>query len=66
MKVLNEISAEMLTKTAKKWAKLVLPPPGKDKELDELLEETFIGGFIAGAIQIRDVVERAEKDFYGL
>lgn len=59
MDILNKISADKLTEIAEKWADATLPTM-RDDDLSELIRESFINGFFAGAIQIRDIVEKAE------
>lgn len=59
MDILNKISADKLTEIAGKWADATLPFMS-DEDLNGLMRDSFINGFLAGAIQIRDIVEKAE------
>lgn len=56
MDILNQITSDDLQEMGRKWAEHMLGDFSSD-ELKEFAYETFINGFLAGAIQIRAIVE---------
>ena len=56
MKILEQITSDDLQEMGRKWAEHMLGDFASD-ELKEFAYETFINGFLAGAIQLRAIIE---------
>ena len=56
MHILNQITSDDLQEMGRKWADHMFGDFSND-ELKEFAYETFINGFLAGAIQIRAIIE---------
>ena len=57
MSILNEITSDDLQAVGYKWAETMLGSDWSDDMLKRFAYETFVNGFIAGAVQIRAVIE---------
>lgn len=61
MDILNKITSDDLQEMGRKWADHMFGDFASD-ELKEFAYDTFINGFMAGAIQIRAIIEEFENE----
>lgn len=61
MEVLNKITSDDLETMGYKWAEHMLGDFASS-ELKEFAYGTFINGFLAGAVQIRAIIEESENE----
>ena len=57
MSILDEITSDDLQEMGYKWAEIILGSDWSDDMLKGFAYETFVDGFMAGAIQIRAIIE---------
>lgn len=57
MDILDQITSDELEMIGYKWAEQLVGDDWPDDEITELLQETFVNGFLAGAVQIRAIIE---------
>lgn len=60
MEIFDKITSDDLQEMGRKWAEHMFGDFSSD-ELKEFAYETFINGFLAGAIQLRAIIEEFEN-----